>query len=808
MKEKTPNTDLAQLAADGKLLNKNNVDESSEFDAFYLISKIKNSFTAAKQTYTEEPVVKAGDRWGHLTIIDEIGAGGMGLVYKAYDDLLDRPVAVKFLNPKSNIYTSSEAFIAEARRLAKIRHPNVLAIHGANTHANTTGFWSELLEGKTLDLFLESKLSWEKILYLSDDLSKALNVIHQNEIVHGDIKPLNIMVDDSKGAILMDFGSGSDLNQNINHISSSTPLIMAPELFKGGSKSKQSDVYALGVVYYFLSSHGQFPYKVSSLKDLQEKISGGTKIDFKVLRGTKTWKNLIASMLHNKPKSRPTAEVIEKSINDIINIPAKRNKKIAIYSLFLFLTGITSVTLYSNHTLEVAKQKIEMALNETNEVNKLMSTMLSSVSPVVSGKDLLMLDVVDDLVLNTKNNNSISVNVKARSLFTLAHSLNSLGQFTEATELLNQIFNFKGLKSQIKVEVICAEVDFMLGASKDKNTIISAQKKVQLANEIITNEFIGHAYIESLINHANARINLAQEDWTSAEKRLKQALNYWLTLPPNITNNRMKGILYNDLGLVSNKQGKFALAADHFALAVDYHESFDQKLNSNILAIKNNWAINLRMSGHVDDAIDLYQELISQAKQLIGPDHKKYLFLMQNLAAALNDANRVSESIKILESINPQVVKHFGKNSQAYVGFRTTLANNLKSLKNFAEAELIYHEVIKLSSELFDENHSEVLLNQYNLAELYYESNQPEKSLLLIEDRLPVAIKSLGDKHIVSIYMLEAQAWSNHLLGYNVKAKNVMTEVIELKKTVFGLNNELTLKSIDKLKTIESYLNK
>ena len=798
---------MAEAAADGRDIVDHDANLDSEFlDAFKLISKIKKSFANASEVYNDLPPIHSGDRWGHLTIIEKIGAGGMGLVFKAYDEILDRLVAVKFLNTKSSAFTSSEAFIAEARRIAKVRHPNVLAIHGANTHADLTGFWAELIQGRTLDQHIEKGLDWSQLLQLADDLSNALAIIHENQIVHGDIKPLNIMIDNTKGAILMDFGSGFDIQNTDNQLTSSTPSIMAPELFKGSTKTKQTDIYALGTVYYFISSGGVFPYQASSYQDLENQVSNHAKINFEFLQGTRKWKQLIHGMLHHNADKRPSAEHVRKIIGEIKQAPIKRNKRLALSSLLLFLIGTTIILSYSYYSLDKAQKNTQKALFETTEVNQLMSQMLSSVSPVVKGKDVLMLDVIDELITETINNSSISDNVKARSLLTLAHSLNGLDQSSDAIALLEIILGYPELVDETKVHTLCAHARFSLGIDQSTLSIQLAQKKINQAKQLLAGFAEGQRQdLEALILHAQAQTDMAQEKWPAAEENINKAIQYWMTLRPSKSINREKGVLLNDLGSIANERGEFAQAASYFAQAVSFFESFEQGLNSNILSTKNNWAINLRKSGEVEEAIDLYQELIEQTEIFIGKDHEIYLFLMQNLAGALNDDGQIDASIKILESISPSMIQKFGTESQAYISMRTTLANNLKSLQDFVSAEAIYHEVINLAIKLYGENHSEVLLNQYNLAELYYESDNPQKAVNLLEIQLPKAVESLGQKHIISVYMLEAFAWSKYLIGGQAEeALFQMREAVKLKRQVFGNSNSVTKKAQEKLEIIES----
>ena len=151
--------------------------------------------------------------WGHLRLTEVIGEGSYGVVYRARDPILDRDVALKLRTSGS---AKDAEYIEEARRLARVRHPNVLAVHGANRHDGRVGMWADLLTGKTLEdtLALNQEtgghMPYSQLLALARDLAAALGAVHETELVHGDVKPANVMIERHGRAVLMDFGAGID----------------------------------------------------------------------------------------------------------------------------------------------------------------------------------------------------------------------------------------------------------------------------------------------------------------------------------------------------------------------------------------------------------------------------------------------------------------------------------------------------------------------------------------------------------------------------------------------------------------------
>lgn len=201
--------------------------------------------------------------WGALRLLERIGHGGFGDVYRAYDPSLQREVALKLLrSDRPAPRERTQRLLDEARRLARIRHRNVLAVHGAGEHDGRLGVWTELLQGKTLQDFGMSHgcMGAQEAILVGLDLCAALSALHRAGLVHGDVKPANVMREQGGRIVLMDFGSAAERLETEPDAGGieGTPLFMAPELLKGGRPSPASDIYALGTLLYWLVS-GRFP---------------------------------------------------------------------------------------------------------------------------------------------------------------------------------------------------------------------------------------------------------------------------------------------------------------------------------------------------------------------------------------------------------------------------------------------------------------------------------------------------------------------------------------------------------------------
>src|SRR5216117_3455836 len=198
-------------------------------------------------------------------VLDELGRGGMAIVFKAKEKQLDREVAIKVL-PFSLAFDREfvERFQREARTSAKLEHPNIIPIYRVGKAGRIIYFVMKFLRGKPLSSVLATRGSLPpvEIRRILSEVSRALSYAHKKEIVHRDIKPDNIMFDEHGHAVVTDFGiakavSGGKLTGT--GMSIGTPHYMSPEQAKAQPLDGRSDIYSLGVVAYQCLT-GSVPY--------------------------------------------------------------------------------------------------------------------------------------------------------------------------------------------------------------------------------------------------------------------------------------------------------------------------------------------------------------------------------------------------------------------------------------------------------------------------------------------------------------------------------------------------------------------
>jgi eukaryotic-like serine/threonine-protein kinase len=222
----------------------------------------------------------AGDpqKIGRYRVIQRLGQGGFGTVYLAHDDDLDRPVAIKVPNPERITRAEDvEAFLVEARILAKLDHPNIVPVHDVGRTDDGLCFVvSKLIDGSDLAVRIgQARMSFRDSAALVATIADALHYAHTRGLVHRDVKPANILIDGTGKPCLADFGLAlRDEDYGKSGGLAGTPSYMSPEQARGEGHlvDGRSDIFSLGVVVYELLT-GRRPFRGDSLPKLIEQVT-------------------------------------------------------------------------------------------------------------------------------------------------------------------------------------------------------------------------------------------------------------------------------------------------------------------------------------------------------------------------------------------------------------------------------------------------------------------------------------------------------------------------------------------------------
>ena len=263
---------------------------------------------------------------GAYRIIEQIGVGGMATVYKAFQPSMERYVAIKIL-PQQHAQDPQfvERFIREARTIAKLEHKNILPVHDFGEEEGTTYLVMRYLEGGTLkDIMAQGRLTLSDIGDVISQMCSALDYAHRQGVIHRDVKPANVIIDNEGEAYLTDFGIakalGGESDLTGTGVTIGTPAYMAPEQSLGKGVDARTDIYALGIILYEMVV-GEAPYVADTpiavvMAHIHEPLPLPRNIDPSIPEAIE---NVIIKALAKDPKDRhQTTSEMSAALNDAI----------------------------------------------------------------------------------------------------------------------------------------------------------------------------------------------------------------------------------------------------------------------------------------------------------------------------------------------------------------------------------------------------------------------------------------------------------------------------------------------------------
>jgi class 3 adenylate cyclase/tetratricopeptide (TPR) repeat protein len=216
--------------------------------------------------------------FGRYQVRRALGAGGFGTVYLGHDSQLDRPVAIKVLHAGSGLpQAEADRFLQEARRLARLRHPGIVAVHDVGVQEGRVYLVSDYLDGPDLGRWLrDNRPTWPEAARIVAAVADALAHVHAQLIVHRDVKPANILLTAEGAPVLVDFGLALDETQaggREKGTISGTPWYMSPEQAAGAAHriDGRTDIYSLGGVLYELLT-GRVPFRATNPLELLRQV--------------------------------------------------------------------------------------------------------------------------------------------------------------------------------------------------------------------------------------------------------------------------------------------------------------------------------------------------------------------------------------------------------------------------------------------------------------------------------------------------------------------------------------------------------
>ena len=268
---------IATRVADGEDVAWDDAADDPALRHLQWIERIGAAYRESGRAHDRSPALGDDDarrdapdfRWGPLDVFEPIGHGTSATVYRAFDRKLARDVALKLFDTGRPAGDGLE----EARRLARVRHPNLLTVYGTDTFDGRSGLWTESIVGMDLEDELRLRGCWspEEAIEAGVTLCGALAALHEADLAHGDLTARNVLRERGGRLVVADLGAstdGRDELRGVGLVRTGTPFAMAPECLEGKPAEARDDVYALGALLFrMLTDH--HPVEAETLDHLR-----------------------------------------------------------------------------------------------------------------------------------------------------------------------------------------------------------------------------------------------------------------------------------------------------------------------------------------------------------------------------------------------------------------------------------------------------------------------------------------------------------------------------------------------------------
>ncbi len=772
--------DLAEQIADGALEPPSVLPDDPLHGKLLELAGLFELFGDSRSIAQEEWELAPGETWGSLTCKELLGSGQFGRVYRAFDQVLQRDVALKIPRHGATLPIDEAEFIGEARRLASVRHPNVVAVHGAAVHEQRAGMWFELLDGETLEQRLNRRGAAQlpEVLRVARALAMALEAVHAAGLVHGDVKASNVMVEPSGRVVLMDFGAGQ-WRTDEGPARFGSPRVMAPELFEGSQHTPASDSYALGALLFRLLS-GEYPIEGNGLEGLRRAHEQGAVADTSKLDAPRALRRLVGALLARTPQERPLPEHCLREIEALRTAPLRRWRRVGVGALAVTAAG----ALVSLGLVLRAQRATDLSLEREQAVSQVFEDLLSSPQGDLDGGNFTVVELLDRNIPELQQALLSQPLARGRMLGTLGITYNILGQDDRAAELLEEAFALLSERPGEERRRFWVGSSLVLARARGE-----PEQAIELGRELV------------------AEMEEALEPHDELHVRLRHSLLFALAMARKTTemrrlmrevDARLDQISWEGPGAAIGYQLLKAQAQVSWGELDEALESLrkaeaelgDDRVSQTALDARSLRARIMIQTGNVAGMDQFLEENLGHADELLGRANPTSLRLGQLMGGLLKTRGRMEEALQLNRSLYETVVAEYGDASPIAWSFANNVALALAGTEQFSEAERVYVDTIERARH---EPGGAVWtsLLQANLAEMLYDLGRPRDALPHAREAYERQLTSQGAAHDSTFHPQIVLGIVRTRLGDAQEGHELLTSALEGIETSRGKDSEL-----------------
>ncbi|MDJ0652593.1 MAG: tetratricopeptide repeat protein [Xanthomonadales bacterium] len=777
--------DLAGAVADGQTPDWSEMGGDATARNLQKIQRLCAAFGEAREETASGGQVPHF-KWCHLDVFELIGSGGFGEVYRAYDPVLSRDVALK-LRRASGADALDQTMIQEARRMARVRHPNVLAVHGSDVDGGRAGIWSDLLDGQTLEQFLAGghTLAVPEFLDLTIPLVSAVAAIHQSGLLHGDLKAGNVMLQRQGPPILMDFGAGAHQESESQEVVAGSPLIMAPETLDGGQLTVAGDIYSLGVLFYRLLA-GEYPIQARGIEQLRAAHEKGAEVNYERVPGA--MRSLLRQMLHSDPDKRPGAEEVERELVDQQQRPGRRARMAGISAIILALAVGAALAGGGYLRAKAAEEAALRSKAESDYSLQFLLDLLASPRFTRRGADVRVYDLLEDARRELQFSPPQSRYRRAAMASILAETYSSLGDHSVAEELFDQALAvYREEACRCRNDLLLTRIRYGMNANRAADYDKAGSLLQSVYEEVTRSPGAGPKIrMNAMFGLAEHLRTVRREAEAAAllEKALvvAQDVDTPEMMPAQIRLRLSNILMREDLDRAER------LARD----ARDWLERVGQGRSGFSLDANGSLAVVLIEKGEFEQAEQLLQESLAMVEQR-KPVNQRELFAILGNLSAVQDRRGMAQQAFETNARALAVAEQAGLTRNAnYVNLKINRAVRLQELGRYDEAEAGYREVLRDASERFSPDNTFALLARSNLSDVLLVAGKNAEAEAVAREALENNTRVMGEDHLFSLFVSDVLAASLCRQGDCEAAVEMLRVTHQKKSGSFGEDNPYT----------------
>jgi tetratricopeptide (TPR) repeat protein len=742
---------------------------------------------AAETRVTERDRGVSVERWlpsdiGRYRILRVVGEGGMGVVYEAEQEQPRRTVALKVLKPGLASPELLRRFELESRALARLQHPAIAHIHEAGTADAGFGpqpyFAMELIRGQSLRDYAEAHhLNTGQRLQLMVRICDGVQHAHQRGLIHRDLKPGNILVDETGQPKILDFGVARVTDSDVETTRQTdfgqlvgTLAYMSPEQALGDplEVDTRSDVYALGVILYELLT-GRLPYDLSrqpheAARTIQEEDPTPLGSISRVYRGDI---ETIVSKALEKDKARRYASAsglaadLQRYLKDepIAARPpsasyqlrkfARRNRALVAGVAAVFVVLIAGII---GSTWEAARARradqIAQAVN-----NFLQNDMLAQASAAAqsgpSTKPNPHLEVrtaLDRAAARIGGKFERQPEVEAAIRDTIGQTYIDLGLYPEARTQLERAL-------ELRRRVLGAENPETLKTIRRLGQTATLQGKYPEAEALFRQSLegqrrvLGPEHSDTLASMNNLAIAYSQEGkYAQAEPLYSQTLEIRRRLLGAEHPDTLRTM--NNLALLYQRQGKYAQAEALYSQVLEIERRVLGPEHPNTLMAMNNLAVvYFSYQGKYAQAEALQSQCLEIQRRVLGPEHLDTLYSMNNLALVYGNQGKYALA-EALQTQNVEIRRQvLGAEHPDTLRSMRNLANTYQQQGKYAQAEALFRQTLEIQRRVRGLEHPDTLETLWGFASMYQRQGKYGLAETQAAQALAGQRRALGSEH-------------------------------------------------------------